>query len=188
VPAPQWRCRPARWASSVSRGSPVAPPGRVVRGFSGSCGPHLPGGPACRRGGRLVPAGSTGLCAASLSATAALGRDPWHQVPAPVCSAPSATALWLSGQRSAPAHDGQACAVAARVPGGALQNHRMVWVGRDPKDHQVPTPLPQAWPPASRSGTRPGCPGLHPTWPRTPPGMEHPHPSVQPVPAPHHSV
>lgn len=80
----------------------------------------LTGGPACRRGGRLVPAGSTGLCAASLSATVALGRDPWHQLPAPVCSAPSATALWLSGQRSAPAHDGQACAVAARVPGGAL--------------------------------------------------------------------
>jgi len=35
-------------------------------------------------------------------------------------------------------------------------NHRMVWVGRDCKDHQVPNPLPQAGPPTSRSGTRLG--------------------------------
>ena len=40
-------------------------------------------------------------------------------------------------------------------------NHRKAWVGRDPKDHQVPTPLLQAETPTSRSGTRPGP---HPTW------------------------
>jgi len=28
----------------------------------------------------------------------------------------------------------------------------MAWVGRDPKDHQVPTPLPQAGPPTSNFG------------------------------------
>uniref|UniRef100_A0A8C9EY34 ATP-binding cassette sub-family B member 10, mitochondrial n=1 Tax=Pavo cristatus TaxID=9049 RepID=A0A8C9EY34_PAVCR len=32
----------------------------------------------------------------------------------------------------------------------------MAWVGRDLKDHQAPPPLPQAGPPASISGTRPG--------------------------------
>jgi len=26
-------------------------------------------------------------------------------------------------------------------------NHKMTWVWRDLKDHQAPTPLPQAWPP-----------------------------------------
>ena len=36
-------------------------------------------------------------------------------------------------------------------------NHRMV--GRDPEDRQVPTPVPQARPPTSTSGTKPGCPG-----------------------------
>ena len=44
------------------------------------------------------------------------------------------------------------------------QKHRMAWVGRDPKDHQVPTLLTKAGPPTSRSGTRPGYPGPHPTW------------------------
>jgi len=39
----------------------------------------------------------------------------------------------------------------------------MVWVGRALKDHQVPTPLPEPGLPTSRSGTRPGCPGPHPT-------------------------
>jgi len=33
---------------------------------------------------------------------------------------------------------------------GEGKNHRMAWVGRNSKDHQVPTPLPQAGPPASR--------------------------------------
>jgi len=37
-------------------------------------------------------------------------------------------------------------------------------------------PPPQAGPPAFRSGTRPGCPGLHPSWSSTPPGMRHPQP------------
>jgi len=31
----------------------------------------------------------------------------------------------------------------------------MAWVGRDLKDHEVPTPLPQARPPTSISSTRP---------------------------------
>ena len=56
------------------------------------------------------------------------------------------------------------------------EDDRMACDGRDPKDHQVPTPLSRAEPPTSRSGTRPGCPGLHPTWSGTPPGMEHPQP------------
>ena len=43
--------------------------------------------------------------------------------------------------------------------------HRMAWVGRDLKDHEAPTPLPQAGPPTSISNTRPGCPGHHPIWP-----------------------
>jgi len=40
----------------------------------------------------------------------------------------------------------------------------MAWDGRDPNDHQAPTPMPQAGPPTSTYGTRPGCPGLYPTW------------------------
>ena len=39
------------------------------------------------------------------------------------------------------------------------QNHSMVRVGRDLKDHLLPTPLP--W--AGTSSTRPGCSELHPT-------------------------
>jgi len=35
----------------------------------------------------------------------------------------------------------------------------MAWVGRDLKDHQVPTPLPQAGLAATRSSTGSGCPG-----------------------------
>jgi len=42
-----------------------------------------------------------------------------------------------------------------------LQNHRKVWVGRDLKDHLLPTPLPWAGTPC----TRPGCSEPHPTWP-----------------------
>lgn len=33
------------------------------------------------------------------------------------------------------------------------QDHRMTWVGRDFKDHLVPTPLPRAGEPS----TRPSC-------------------------------
>ena len=33
----------------------------------------------------------------------------------------------------------------------------MAWVGKDPKDHQVPASLPHTQPPTSRSGTGPGC-------------------------------
>ena len=50
------------------------------------------------------------------------------------------------------------------------QNHRMVWVGRDLKDHLFPTPLP--W--AGTSSTRPGCSELHPTWPWALPGRGQP--------------
>ncbi|GAB0187406.1 cAMP-dependent protein kinase inhibitor alpha [Grus japonensis] len=42
------------------------------------------------------------------------------------------------------------------------QNHRMVWVGRDLKDHLVPPPLLWA---GTLSSTRPGCPKPHPTRP-----------------------
>jgi len=41
------------------------------------------------------------------------------------------------------------------------QNHRMVWVGRDLKDHLVPTPLPWAETPS----TKPRCSKPHPTSP-----------------------
>jgi len=50
------------------------------------------------------------------------------------------------------------------------QTHRMVWVGRDFKDHPVPNPL--LW-----SGTpfaRPRCSKPHPTWPWTLPRRGHP--------------
>ena len=40
------------------------------------------------------------------------------------------------------------------------QNHRMVWVGRDSKVHNVPA---TAGPPTSRSGSRLDCPVPHPT-------------------------
>jgi len=50
------------------------------------------------------------------------------------------------------------------------QNHRMVWVGRDLKEHLVPTPLPRA----VTSSPRPGCSELHPTRPLTLPGRGHP--------------
>jgi len=41
------------------------------------------------------------------------------------------------------------------------QNHRMVWVGQDLKDHLVPTPLPWTGTPS----TRPDRSKTHPTWP-----------------------
>jgi len=46
-----------------------------------------------------------------------------------------------------------------------LQNHRMVWVGRNLKGHEAPTAPPPAGPPTSTFHTSPGCPGPHPTWP-----------------------
>ena len=46
----------------------------------------------------------------------------------------------------------------------------MVRVGRDLKDHLVPTCL--SW--AGTSSTRPGCSELHPTWPWTLPGRGQP--------------
>ena len=46
----------------------------------------------------------------------------------------------------------------------------MVWVGRDLKDHLVPTPLPWAGTPS----TRPGCSKSHPAWPWTLPGRGQP--------------
>jgi len=44
-------------------------------------------------------------------------------------------------------------------------------VGKDLKVRQAPTSLLQAEPPTSTLNTRPGCPGPHPTWPWTPPGV-----------------
>jgi len=35
----------------------------------------------------------------------------------------------------------------------------MAWVGKDLKDYEAPTPLPQAGPPTSTFNSRPGCPG-----------------------------
>ena len=52
----------------------------------------------------------------------------------------------------------------------------MAWVGRDLKDHQAPTLLPQAGPPTSIPNIRPDCPGPHSIWPWTPPGTGHPQP------------
>ena len=54
----------------------------------------------------------------------------------------------------------------------STKNHRMAWVGRDLKDHKAPTPPLQAGPPTSTFKTSPGCPGPHPTWPWTPPGID----------------
>jgi len=61
--------------------------------------------------------------------------------------------------------------------------HRMVWVGRDLKDHLVPSPLPWTGTPF----TRPGCSKPCPTWPWTLPGRGGIHSfSGQPVPVFHH--
>lgn len=40
----------------------------------------------------------------------------------------------------------------------------MSWVGSDLKDYLVPARLQQARFPATKSGTRSGCPGPYPTW------------------------
>lgn len=45
------------------------------------------------------------------------------------------------------------------------QNHRMARVERDLKNHESPTPQPQAGPPTFIFSTRPGCPGPNPVWP-----------------------
>ena len=67
------------------------------------------------------------------------------------------------------------------------QNDRMARVGRDLEDDESPTPLPHAGPPTSPRHSRPGCPGPHPRWPRTPPGMDgDPQPLWAAVAAPHH--
>ena len=47
-----------------------------------------------------------------------------------------------------------------RGGGVELDDHRMVWVGRDLKDHPVQPPA-VGWLPPTRSG----CPEPHPTWP-----------------------
>ena len=52
----------------------------------------------------------------------------------------------------------------------ALDNYRMVWVGKDLIDHLSPTPLPWAGTPS----IRPGCSKPHPTWPWTLPGRGQP--------------
>lgn len=48
-------------------------------------------------------------------------------------------------------------------------NHRMAWVGSNPKDHLVPISL--SW--EGTPSTRPGCSELHPVWAQTPAGMRH---------------
>jgi len=64
--------------------------------------------------------------------------------------------------------------------GSQNHNHRITewpglegaWVGRGLKDHESQTPPPQAGPPTSTFHTSPGCPGPHPIWLWTPPGMD----------------
>jgi len=94
-----------------------------------------------------------------------------HQVTS-CCSQEQVAALLLHKQRvaeagrtpSAPiAHAGQ---VSWQMQEAHTENHIMVWVGRDLKDHLLPAPLPWAGTPC----TRPGCSELHPTWPGTLPG------------------
>jgi len=64
----------------------------------------------------------------------------------------------------------------------------MAWVGRDLKDHQAPTSLPQAGPPTSTFNVDQVAQSL------IKPGLEHlqgrgiHNLSGQPVPAPHHSL
>ena len=54
------------------------------------------------------------------------------------------------------------------------ENHRIIeWVGRDLRDHLVPTPLPWTRLPTTMSGTR-SCPRPHSAWPWAPPWMGHP--------------
>ena len=49
-------------------------------------------------------------------------------------------------------------------------NHRMAWFGRDLKYYLVPTRLPWAGLPTSRSRATSCCPGTHAAWPWAPPG------------------
>ena len=46
------------------------------------------------------------------------------------------------------------------------------WKGPQGSWISNPPPPPQAEPPTSIFNTRPSCPGPHPTWPWTPPGMD----------------
>jgi len=64
----------------------------------------------------------------------------------------------------------------------------MAWVGRDLKDLQIPTLLPEAGLPAPRSSARSNCPGPHPIWPETLQGRGTHSCSGQPLPASHHSL
>lgn len=48
---------------------------------------------------------------------------------------------------------------------GNATNHRMAQVGRDSKDHEIPTSLPRTGLPTAGSSIRSVCPGPHPTWP-----------------------
>jgi len=50
----------------------------------------------------------------------------------------------------------------------------MIWVGRDLKDHLVPTRLPLT----GTLPTRPGCSKPHPTWPWTLPGRGQPQQTI----------
>ena len=67
--------------------------------------------------------------------------------------------------------------------------HRITeWLGwRGPQGSQSSNLLLHAGPPTSTFNSSPGCPGPHPTWPWTPPGMGHSQPLWAAVPAPHHS-
>jgi len=47
-----------------------------------------------------------------------------------------------------------------------------LYVGRNLRDRLVPTPLPWAGLPTTKSGNRSGCPEPHPAWPWRPPRME----------------
>lgn len=61
------------------------------------------------------------------------------------------------------------------------QNRRTTWVGKDLKDHPVPTSCH-----GQVATTRSCCSGPQPTWPWAPPGMGQPQPLWAAVPAPHH--
>jgi len=79
-------------------------------------------------------------------------------------------ALWKAPPTMAPCEG----VLGSRSGGGRRviesRSHRVVWVGRDLKDHLIPTPLPWAGTPS----TRPGCSEPHPTWPWTLPGRGQP--------------
>jgi len=47
----------------------------------------------------------------------------------------------------------------------STQKHRMAWIGRELKEHSVPTSLPWTGLPTTKSGSRSVSPGPHPTRP-----------------------